>query len=671
MDQNSEEQNLTPNKNTAQERLDALTAASADVTYSLSADWKIMHPLDGRGFLLDANQPITNWKEKNVFLGDLKIVDEAIASAIKNKKMFELEHRVNRADGTIGWTYSRAVPILDKSGNIKEWYGIAKDISKRKEAEIALTESRKAIEDQQQIYETIISGTPDLMYVFDLNYRFTYANKALLNMWGKTWDNAIGKRLLDNGYEPWHAEMHEKEIDQVVATRKPIRGEVSFPHATLGKRIYDYIFTPVMGNDGKVIAVAGTTRDITEINNIKLKLQETSEELQTTNEELRSTVEEMAATNEELIASNEQLIRLNDQLLEARKKIEDTEIALRLAIEGADFGTWYINSVTREFITDGRLKELFGFYPDEELTIEQAIAQISEEYREMVSQKLENAIYNNGEYDVTYPVEGLHDGKLRWLRAIGNLKADSSGAFSAFTGVVMDVTEQKTDELRKNDFIAMVSHELKTPLTSLKGYIQIVLRKLLTMGDDSAIGALEKAFAQTVKMTGMINGFLTVSRLESGKISIEPTEFDLALLIREAEQETHTTINTHKVIFDPVNSTIINADHDKIGQVVHNLISNAVKYAPSNSTIRISCTNDESTAYVAIADDGIGISAPDLSKIFDRFYRVQDSKMSTVSGFGIGLYLCKEIIDRHGGKIWAQSEQGKGSIFSFSLPMNS
>ena len=113
-----------------------------------------------------------------------------------------------------------------------------------------------------------------------------------------------------------------------------------------------------------------------------------------------------------------------------------------LAIDAANFGTWFIQSVTREFITDARLKELFGYYPDEELSIEQALAQITEEYRGFVTTKLEDAIYHNGDYDVTYPVIGLHDIKLRWLRAIGNLKADPSGAFSAFTGVVMDITEQ-------------------------------------------------------------------------------------------------------------------------------------------------------------------------------------------------------------------------------------
>jgi PAS domain S-box-containing protein len=123
------------------------------------------------------------------------------------------------------------------------------------------------------IYEAIIQNTPDLIYAFDLNYRFVYANDALLKMWGRTKEESIGKSLLELGYEPWHAEMHECEIDQVVATKAAIRGEVSFPHATLGRRIYDYIFAPVFNEKGDVISISGTTRDISEIRHAQENLK--------------------------------------------------------------------------------------------------------------------------------------------------------------------------------------------------------------------------------------------------------------------------------------------------------------------------------------------------------------------------------------------------------------
>ncbi|WP_316793557.1 PAS domain-containing protein [Pedobacter frigoris] len=532
-----------------------------------------------------------------------------------------------------------------------------------------LREARRYADQQRRVYETITSGTPDLMYVWDLQYRFTYANSALLTMWGKTWDTAIGKGLRENGYEEWHAAMHEREIDQVVATKKSIRGEVAFPHAVLGKRIYDYILIPVFNEAGEVEAVAGTTRDVTDRKEMEQALAQSSEELQAINEELSAANEEQAVSNEELIATNEELAVVNQQLRDAWHKIEEREIALRLAIDAADFGTWYIHSVTREFITDARLKELFGYYPEEDLSIEQALAQITDEYRDFVATKLENAIYNNGDYDVTYPVVGLHDNRLRWLRAIGNLKADPSGAFSAFTGVVMDITEQKIDEIRKNDFIGMASHELKTPLTSMKGYIQMLL-KVNRQNNQFNTDMLEKANGQVGKMTAMINSFLNVSRLESGKIYMETQEFDLAGLIKEAEEETNATISSHVVVFNPIVEIMsVNADRDKIGQVIHNLISNAVKYSTAGSMIEVSCFKDKGMVNVSVKDQGMGIKSDDLPNIFDRYYRVEGSQMFSISGFGIGLYLCKEIIERHKGEISAVSDFGVGSTFTFSLPL--
>ena len=795
----------TSNENTitaSEARFKALATATSDVIYSMSPDWKVMRELDGRGFLKDVFEPTVDWMSMLIHPEDREKVNLAIHDAIQNKSIFHLEHRVLRADGTPGWTLSRAVPLLNDHGEILEWFGTASDVTERKTAEEALIEARAKSDQQKRVYETITSSTPDLMYVFDLNYCFTYANNALLTMWGKSWDDAIGKGLLENGYERWHAEMHENEIDQIIINKKPIRGEVSFPHATLGRRIYDYILIPVFNDQGEVEAVAGTTRDVTErkewedsLADGAEKLRTANEELAATNEELAATNEELAASNEELIATNEELAMVNQELVVAHQKIEEGQAAFRLAVNAANFGTWFIHSVTREFIVDSRLKELFGYYPDEPLSIEQTLAQITDEYRDYVTTKLENAIYNNGDYDVTYSAIGLHDNRLRWLRAIGNLRVDPSGEFSAFTGVVMDITEQhlaaveikraeenlrmaidaaglgtfnvnasnrvlvaspklkeffgffgdedvsyeaaidqihpdyrkeveetvestftkgtpfymeypiigqndrkirwvrgigemqrsegkdyftgilheitekKQDEIRKNDFIGMVSHELKTPLTSLKGYIQLLLLKLKKQEDDVNIMALEKANAQVTKMTSMIKGFLNISRLESGKIHIENQTFDLSKLIKDAVDEFLVTISSHTVVISPMDTIYVNADRDKIGQVLHNLISNAVKYSPQGGVIDVSCDINDSAVKVIVKDQGMGIKLDDLTKIFERYYRVEGSHMYSISGFGIGLYLCSEIIHRHHGDIWAESEFGKGSAFAFTLPL--
>jgi signal transduction histidine kinase len=145
--------------------------------------------------------------------------------------------------------------------------------------------------------------------------------------------------------------------------------------------------------------------------------------------------------------------------------------------------------------------------------------------------------------------------------------------------------------------------------------------------------------------------------------------FDIALLIKEAEEESLATIASHSVIFEPVESTFVDADRDKIGQVIHNLISNAVKYSQPRSTIYVACVRSNGMVQVSVKDQGMGINPDDLSKIFDRYYRVEGNHMTTISGFGIGLYLCREIIHRHHGEISAESDFGKGSTFTFSLPL--
>lgn len=148
------------------------------------------------------------------------------------------------------------------------------DITERKQTEINLKNALDDAQKQKRLHDSITNNTPDLVYVFSLSYKFIYANKALLTMWGKAEEDAIGKGLRENGYEEWHAQMHEREIDEVVATKKIVRGTVSFPHAELGSRIYDYILVPVFNEQGVVEAIAGTTRDITDIKRAEELLQQ-------------------------------------------------------------------------------------------------------------------------------------------------------------------------------------------------------------------------------------------------------------------------------------------------------------------------------------------------------------------------------------------------------------
>lgn len=261
------------------------------------------------------------------------------------------------------------------------------------------------------------------------------------------------------------------------------------------------------------------------------------------------------------------------------------------------------------------------------------------------------------------------DGRLIDVSITVSPVKNNEGLIIGLSKIARDITEKKLDEARKNDFIGMVSHELKTPLTTLTALIQVLNSKFKNSEDAFVAGALDKASMQVKKMSTMINGFLNISRLESGKIMIDKHKFDLEKLIEEVIKETELTVSSHVIRFEPCRPVIINADHDKIGSVINNLISNAVKYSPKGKLIEVSCDIINNTAQVSVKDEGMGIKPQDIEQLFDRYYRVESNNTQHISGFGIGLYLSAEIIKRHNGKIWVESESGVGSTFYFSLPL--
>ncbi len=261
------------------------------------------------------------------------------------------------------------------------------------------------------------------------------------------------------------------------------------------------------------------------------------------------------------------------------------------------------------------------------------------------------------------------DGRLIDVSVTVSPIRDKQGNVIGLSKIARDITEKKLDEARKNDFIGMVSHELKTPLTSLSAVLQVVAMKLNSSDDTFLAGAMQKANQQVKRMTAMINGFLNISRLESGKILIQKHTFNLAKLITEVVDEVKVGATTHAIKIENCEAIDVNADLDKIQSVISNLLSNAVKYSPNGTEVRVGCEVTGGEVIVSVQDQGIGIKPDDAERIFDRYYRVETNDTKHISGFGIGLYLSAEIIHHHNGRIWLESEKEKGSTFYFSLPL--
>lgn len=244
---------------------------------------------------------------------------------------------------------------------------------------------------------------------------------------------------------------------------------------------------------------------------------------------------------------------------------------------------------------------------------------------------------------------------------------DPHGTIIGLSKVARDISEKKQEEQRKNDFVAMVSHELKTPLTSITAYLQLLARR---EADEHNINTILRAQGQTKKMISMIQDFLNVARLEEGRMQINKEEFALHELMEEITKDAEFLTSRHTIKLMDCQEITVNADRDKIGQVLTNLLSNAIKYSPAGGAIFIGCEKLEEKVKIFVSDEGIGISEAHQKRLFERFYRVSDDTIKTVSGFGIGLYLVSEILRYHNSKIEVESEQGSGSTFHFCLAIN-
>ncbi|MDQ3008734.1 MAG: PAS domain S-box protein [bacterium] len=251
---------------------------------------------------------------------------------------------------------------------------------------------------------------------------------------------------------------------------------------------------------------------------------------------------------------------------------------------------------------------------------------------------------------------------------VGSIMVDRST--NENISIVLDITERKRLEQRKDEFIGIASHELKTPLTSIKGYVQILERIIEEMGNDKAIKIVSKTNVYIDRLNSLITDLLDVSKIQAGKLQFTMREFDVYDLIVEGIDGIQPTTNKHIITCDECLHVSIKGDKNRLEQVFMNLISNAIKYSPNADKIIVTVNRKGGSVIVSITDFGVGISKRSQHKLFQRFYRVEKTA-SKFSGLGIGLYISSEIIQRHGGKIWLESEEGKGSTFYFSLPISS
>jgi PAS domain S-box-containing protein len=475
---------------------------------TLSGD-EALHQLlkqDFAAVLLDVNMPGMDGFEVARLMRGLPRLEQTPIIFVTGAEVSALEQLKGYEVGAIDYISVPIVPeiLRSKVAVLCELYQRHRQLT---ELNRALENARSAVDSlhatqiasQKQLYEAILTNTPDLAYVWGLDHRFIYANEGLLKMWGKSREEAIGKTRLELGYEPWHAALHDREIDEIIATAKPIRGEVPFA-GTFGRRHYDYLLVPVLGADGKVVAVAGTTRDITE-----------------------------------------------------HKQME----------------------------------------------------------------------------------EALRD-----------------------------------SDRRKDEFIAMLAHELRNPVAPIRNAAEI-LSKL--SADDRVQGLAGLLKRQTAQLSRLLDDLLEVARITQGHIELKPETVAIQTCVQIAVEAVEPMIKERQqrlgVTRDGL-SSFVHADKARLAQCIANLLTNAAKFTPAKGDIQVNSRVEGGDAVIEVSDTGTGIAPELLPRVFDLFVQGQRSLDRTEGGLGIGLSVCKQLIERQGGHVTGSSGGlGRGATFEIRLPL--
>jgi PAS domain S-box-containing protein len=262
----------------------------------------------------------------------------------------------------------------------------------------------------------------------------------------------------------------------------------------------------------------------------------------------------------------------------------------------------------------------------------------------------------------------LKDGSYRWLHDELKLTYDANGRPLEAVGYLSDITARKEVERLKDELISTVSHELRTPLTTLRGFVELLLaRDFPPEKERQFLGIVDQ---ETMRLTRLIDDFLDIQRIESGRQEYRFESLDVLALLRDMAELFQKSDHKHTIRVDaPAGLPLVQMDGERIRQVLENLISNALKFSPAGGEILLRAGAEGNEIEISVTDPGIGIPAEEIPRIFQKFYRVERPGMPRFPGTGLGLAMVREIVQKHGGRVWAESEPGRGSTFHFTLPV--
>ena len=530
-----------------------------------------------------------------------------VSRVIKEQGLFRGVTEVKRKDGRmVDVEYS----ITQIPGKYPvEVVAVARDITEHKRVEETLRDSEKK-------YRQLVENLDEGIWVIDKDGLTTFVNDRIAEMLGYTVAEMIGKQLF--------LFMDERGVEfakqNLERRREGIKERHDFEFLKKdGSRLYASLATsPIMDAGGNYIGALAGVQDISDLKRV--------EEAQRQSE----------ANYRTLVESSP------DVILSV-----DTKLRVADCNQGAS--------------------NLLG-YSREELK--------GKGFRELLAKELPNKISfyydqltRNGLIETEFELRGSGGRSIPvWAKIVANY--DSNGGLSQALVYIRDIAERKKLEQLKDEFIGLVSHELRSPLTVIMGSVNTALTEWPRLSREEIRQLLQDAAWETESLSHLLGNLLELSRAQADRLVLSREPVSLRSVFRNTVDKIRQQYSTHRIAVDlPRGLPLVYADALRLERILHNLLENAIKYSPDRGDIQVFAREEPDHLVIGVKDQGIGISIFDQAKLFGPFQRLEDQRLSGVKGAGLGLLVCRRLVEAHGGRIWVESEPGRGSIFCFTLPL--
>lgn len=488
----------------------------------------------------------------------------------------------------------------------------------------------------------------------------TLENNYLILSWNNAAEKLYGWNVAEvigiPAYQVIQSDLSDeqkKQVESSLNTKGFWEGEVIQKNKA-GKSIHIHASVSIVKDEqGKEIGTVAVNRDISERKKIEKRIRQSEEKYR------------------QLSATLDEKVQIRTRQLDEAQQV-------------ARIGSWNWDIKSGDLSWSDNLYKLYGVDPLEKISFEKFNSLLHPEDRNHVLESINEAAAGKSFKDFYHRII-TPSGETKMMHSRGEVIIEN-GKVIRMMGTGQDITEQlrqmeelkklAESDMQKNNFIAMASHELKTPITSIKGYVQLLLNAFeKEKQDDKPLSpllvrsSLKSVDKQINRLTRIISELLDLSKIETGTLELKKEQFLFNELVIETVEDILYTNTKHQINIFHDTEQHVNADKDRISQVMINLLTNAIKYSPNSNKINIRVYQPRpGQVTFSVEDFGIGVDQDEQKKIFERFYRAQGKEEQTYPGFGIGLFIANEFVQKHGGSLDVKSEKGKGSLFSFTLP---